>query len=102
MAARHAHTQPPHTHAPHQSCSFCYHPSHKDECPFINHYVIEAKKSAHEHAQTTTILVSEEKAINKVNEKEEQIEPPPISNLFNDKEVSTEAHSLVTIPLETI
>jgi hypothetical protein len=31
----------------------------------------------------------------------EQIEPPPISNWPNDKEVSTEAHSLITIPLET-
>ena len=37
-------------------------------------------------------------------EKEEQvekIEPPQNSNLSNEKEVSTEAHSLVTIPLET-
>jgi hypothetical protein len=31
----------------------------------------------------------------------EQIEPPPISNWPNDKEVSTKAHSLMTIPLET-
>ena len=31
----------------------------------------------------------------------EQIEPPPISNWPNDKEVSTEAHSFVAIPLET-
>ena len=31
----------------------------------------------------------------------EQIEPPPISNWSNDKEVSTEAHSHITIPLET-
>ena len=54
IAARHAHTQPPHTYAPHQSCSFCYHPSHKDDCPFISHYVIEANKSTHEHVQTTT------------------------------------------------
>jgi hypothetical protein len=37
--------------------------------------VIEANKSAHEHAQTTIILVSEEKIVNKVEEKEEQIEP---------------------------
>jgi hypothetical protein len=34
-------------------------------------------------------------------EMEEQIEPPPILNWSNDKEVSTEAHSFVTIPLET-
>jgi hypothetical protein len=54
MAARHTHTQPPHTYAPHQSCSFCYHPSHQDDCPFISHYVIKANKSAHEHVQTTT------------------------------------------------
>ena len=53
MAARHAHTQSPHTYAPHQSCSFYYHHSHQDDCPFISHYVIEANKSAHEHVQTT-------------------------------------------------
>ena len=29
----------------------------------------------------------------------EQIEPPP--DLSNDKEVSTKAHSFITIPLET-
>jgi hypothetical protein len=63
--------------------------------------VIEANKFAHEHAQTTTILVSEEKAVNKVEENKEQIEPPPIPNLSNEMEVSTEAHSFVTIPLET-
>jgi hypothetical protein len=101
MAARHAHTQPPHTHAPHQSCSFCYHLSHQDDCPFINHYVIKANKSAHKHAQTTTLLVSEEKAVNKVEEKKKQIEPLPIPISSNDKEMSTEAHSFVTIPLET-
>jgi hypothetical protein len=102
MAARHAHTQPSHTHAPHQSCSFCYHLSHRiDDCPFINHYMIEANEFAHGHAQTTTILVSEEKAVNKVEEKEEQIEPPPTPNSSNDKEVSIEAHSFITIPLET-
>ena len=63
--------------------------------------MIEANKFAHEHTQTTTILVSEEKAVRKVEEKEEKIEPPPIPNSSNDKEVSIEAHSLVTIPLET-
>ena len=61
----------------------------------------EANKSAREHGQTTTILVSEEKTVIKVEEKEEQIEPPPISNWSNDKEVCTEAHSFITIPLET-
>jgi hypothetical protein len=54
MVVRHAHTQPPHTYAPHQSCSFCYHPSHLDDCPFMSHYVIEANKPTHEHVQTTT------------------------------------------------
>jgi hypothetical protein len=32
---------------------------------------------------------------------EEQIEPLPISNWSNDKDVSNEAHSFITIPLET-
>ena len=84
------------------SCKYCYHPSHQfDDCPFYNHYVSEANKSAHEHTQTTTILVSEEKVVSKVEEKEERIEPLPISNWSNDKEVSTKAHSFITIPLET-
>jgi hypothetical protein len=34
-------------------------------------------------------------------ENQEQIEPPPISNWSNDREMSTEAHSFITIPLET-
>jgi hypothetical protein len=34
-------------------------------------------------------------------EEEEQLDPPPILNWANDKEVSTEAYSFVTIPLET-
>jgi hypothetical protein len=63
--------------------------------------MIEANKSAHEYAQTTTILVSEEKAVNKVEEKEEQIELLLNPNLSNDKEVSTEAYSFITISLET-
>jgi hypothetical protein len=51
MAAKHAHTQLSHTRAPHQSCEYCYHPSHQfDDCPFINHYVTEVNKSAHENA----------------------------------------------------
>ena len=36
-----------------------------------------------------------------MEEKEEQIEPPPIQKLSNDKEMSTEAHSFIIIPLET-
>jgi hypothetical protein len=55
----------------------------------------------HQICTSTTILVSEEKAVDKVEEKEEQIEPPPIPIFSNDKEVCTETHSLVTIPLET-
>ena len=102
MAARRAYTQPPHTHAPHQSCEYCYHYSHGfDDCPFYTHYMTKVNKSAHENAQTTTILVSEEKAVSKVEEKEKQIEPLPISNWSNNKDVSTEAHSFITIPLET-
>jgi hypothetical protein len=61
MAARHALTQLSHTHIPHQSCEYCYHPSHQfDDCPFINHYMTEVNKSAIDNAQTTTILVNEE------------------------------------------
>ena len=102
MAAKRAHTQPPHTHALHHSCEYCYHHSHGfDDCLFYNHYMSKANKSMHEHAQTTTILVSEKKAVNKVEEKEKKIEPPPIQKFSNDKEVSTEAHSFVTIPLKT-
>ena len=102
MAVRCAHTQAPHTHAPHQSCEYCYHHFHWfDDCPFYTHYVTETNKSAHENVQTTTILVNEEKAVSKVEEKEEQIESPPILNWSNDKEVSTEVYSLITIPLET-
>jgi hypothetical protein len=59
----------------------------------------------HEHVQATTTLVSEERADNhKEEEKEEQVEqfePSQNSNPSNDKEVSTEAHFFVTIPLET-
>jgi hypothetical protein len=38
---------------------------------------------------------------NNVEEEEEQIEPLSTPSLSNDKEVSIEAHSFVTIPLET-
>jgi hypothetical protein len=62
----------------------------------------------HEYVQATTTFVSEERAgVDGVDsheeeeeEMEEQIEPPPILNWSNDKEVSTEAHSFVTIPFE--
>ena len=105
MTARHAHTQPPHTHTPHQSCEYCYHHSHGfDDRPFYIHYMSQINKSTHENAQTTTTLVSEEKAISKVEEKEEhleQIKPLPIPIFSNDKVMSTKAHSFITIPLET-
>jgi hypothetical protein len=64
-----------------------------EDCPSDRH---------HEYVQTTTTLVSKERADNheeKEEEMEEQIEPPP--NPSNDKDVSTKAHSFVTIPLET-
>jgi hypothetical protein len=32
----------------------------------------------------------------------EQIEPPSTPNLFNDKEMSTKAHSFITILFETL
>jgi hypothetical protein len=47
MAVRHAHTQLSHTHTPHQSCEYCYYPSHQfDDCPYINHYMTKVNKSA--------------------------------------------------------
>jgi hypothetical protein len=102
MVARCSHTQLPHTHAFHQSCEYSYHPSHGfDDCPFYIHYVSQINKSAHENAQTTTTLVSEEKVVSKVEEKEEQFELPPNPIRSTNKEVSTEAHSFVTSPLET-
>jgi hypothetical protein len=59
----------------------------------------------HEHVQATTTLVSEERADNHEEEKKEEqverFEPLQNSNPSNDKEVSIEAHSFVTIPLET-
>jgi hypothetical protein len=63
-----------------------------EDCPSDRH---------HEHIQITTTLVSKERADNHEEEEEEmeQIEPPP--NPSNDKDVSTKAHSFVTIPLET-
>jgi hypothetical protein len=66
-----------------------------EDCPSDRH---------HEHVQTTTTLVSKERVDNHEDEEEEmeeKIEPPSILNWSNDKEVSTEAHSFVTIPLET-
>jgi hypothetical protein len=55
------------------------------------------------HEQVKALLdpAPEMRTENGEEEMEEQIEPPPISNWPNDKEMSIEAHSLITIPLET-
>jgi hypothetical protein len=55
----------------------------------------------HEQAKALLDPTPKMRTENGEEEKEEQIEPPPISNWSNAKEVSTEAHSFVTIPLET-
>jgi hypothetical protein len=74
----------------------------------IGQYMIEEdcpNDPHHEHVQATTTLFSEERTDNHKEEvKEEQVEqfePPQNSNPSNDKEVSIEAHSFVTIPLKT-
>jgi hypothetical protein len=55
------------------------------------------------HEQAKALLDPAPKMWIEIGDEEmvEQIEPPPISNWSNDKEVSTEAHSFITIPLET-
>jgi hypothetical protein len=55
----------------------------------------------HEQAKALLDPTPKMQTENGEEEKKEQIEPPPISNWPNDKKVSTEAHSFVTIPLET-
>jgi hypothetical protein len=72
------------------------------------HYMIDeddASYSCHEHVPTITIFENEEIVdSNEEKEKEEHLEhtsPPPNPNRSNDKEMSTEAHSFITIPLET-
>jgi hypothetical protein len=88
------------------------------------HYMIDeddASHSCYEHVPDTTILESKEIVdnIEEQEEKEEQIEhrdqieqeeqveheekiePPADTSPSNDKEVSTEAHSFIIIPLET-
>jgi hypothetical protein len=70
----------------------------------IGQYMIDedcANDPHHEHVQATTTLVSEERADTQKEEQVEKFEPPQNSNPSNDKEVSIEAHSFVTIPLET-
>jgi hypothetical protein len=72
------------------------------------HYMIDDDDSSnlhHEHVQATATFESEEIVDgNEEEEKEEHLEhttPLPNPNMSNDKEVSTEAHSFITIPLET-
>jgi hypothetical protein len=118
MAARFIHAPFSHTIAPPKSCSYCFNPSHRGhKCPFITHYTSmigkdDASNSDHKHVPATTILKSEQ-IVDNVKEEEneeylesvehlEQIEPPSTPNFSNDKEVSTEAHSFITIPLVSI
>jgi hypothetical protein len=56
----------------------------------------------HEQAKALLDPTPEMRTENGEEEMEEQIEPPPILNWSNNKEVSTEVHSLITIPLETL
>jgi hypothetical protein len=85
MAARHAHTQLFHTHTLHQSCEYCYHPSHQfDYCPFINHYMTEVNKSELDNAQTTTILVDEESGDEVASEC--SLEDPEIEHFAPDRD----------------
>jgi hypothetical protein len=64
----------------------------------------DASHSCHEHFPTITMFENEEIVDSNEKEKEEHLEhtaPPPNPNTSNDKEMSTEAHSFITIPLET-
>jgi len=81
------------------------------------HYMIDeddASHSYHEHVPYTTILESTEIVDNNEEEEKdeqvehrelvehkEKIEPPTDTSLSNDKEVSTEAHFFIIVPLET-
>jgi hypothetical protein len=72
------------------------------------HYMIDeddASHSDHEHTPVITILESEETVDSIGGEgREEHLEhtaPPLNPKSSNDKEMSTEAHSFITIPLET-
>jgi hypothetical protein len=56
----------------------------------------------HEQAKALLDPTPEMRIENGEEEMDEKIEPPPILNWSNDKEVSTEVHSLITIPLETL
>jgi hypothetical protein len=76
------------------------------------HYMIDDddfENSYHEHIQVTTTLESEKIVIKneeqvehpKQIEHHEKSEPPTDPNLPSDMEVSTEAPTYITIPLET-
>lgn len=71
------------------------------------HYMTDeddASHSDHEHVPAITILESEEIVDSDEEENEEYLEPIaplPNPNTSNDKEMSTEAQSFITIPLET-
>jgi len=82
------------------------------------HYMIDeddASHTCHGHVPDTTLLESKKIVDNnEEEEKEEQIEhreqvkhkekiePPTDTSLSNDKEVSTEAHSFIIVPFETL
>jgi hypothetical protein len=55
----------------------------------------------HEQAKALLDPTPDMQTENGDEEMEEQIEPLPISNWSNDKEMSTEAHFFITIPLKT-
>jgi hypothetical protein len=55
----------------------------------------------HEKAKALLDRTLEMRTENGEEEMEEQIEPSPILDWSNDKDVSTKAHSLITIPFET-
>jgi hypothetical protein len=71
------------------------------------HYMIDEDDASHscqEHVPTITMFENEEIVDSNEEEKEEHLGhtvPPPNPNTSNDKEMSTEAHSFITIPLET-
>jgi hypothetical protein len=72
------------------------------------HYMIDEDDSSnlhHELVQATATFESKEIVDgNEEEEKDEHLEhtePPSYPNFSTDKEVSTEAHSIITIPLET-
>ena len=55
----------------------------------------------HKQAKALLDLTLKMQTENGEEENQEQIKPSPTSNWSNDKEVSIEAHSFITIPLET-